>query len=838
MLYWYYQGICRSSVVFSYAPAWEIAFEEFMAQKKKKKKKTDSRTNEIIGIVVIGLAAFAAVTVYFNIDSVFGGLVKDLLFGMCGVIGYVAPILAAAVGVLVIAARNKYTNPGKLALLALTLFLVFSIAHVGVTEQVFGSRSGWGEFIGHSYDIGVLDKSGGGAIGSILPYWTYRYLRVAGSYIVCVVGLAACLLLLTNLSLRKISNDIGKAVRTTYDGYRNRAEEKREQRRLYIESLELEEQEKQAKEKENRFDLRIRSLDDSINKRIEELNMEEGQDPFEEYDPEPYREVFADTDIVFEDEVRPEVKGRRRIDPSAQTVPLRRAPGNTRPASPVSEAARRPDMEETAPRRIVREKRNYVRPPLNLLTQTRMGAKSSAADLRKNVEILESTLLSFNVNAKVVNVSRGPVVTRYEVQPAPGVKVSKIVNLSDDIAMNLSARDVRIEAPVPGKPVVGIEVPNNKTSFVGLRELMATEQFRALKSPVSFALGKDIAGGNVYADIARMPHVLIAGATGSGKSVCINSLIVSILYHASPEDVRMIMIDPKVVELNAYNGIPHLMHAVVTEAKKAASTINWAVNEMTMRYRLFAKKGAKDLAKYNETIMAEGEEKLPQILVIIDELADLMMVSAKEVEDAICRIAQLGRASGIHLVIATQRPSVDVITGIIKANIPSRIAFAVSSQIDSRTILDMQGAEKLLGQGDMLFYPTGAPKPVRLQGCFISETEVEAVTDFLKERSEPDYDTRIEESIARESAETIAGQDEKDELFLKAIELVVEYEQASTSMLQRRLRLGYARAARLIDQLEENNIVSPADGSKPRQVLISRETFRSMQMEEERGNFD
>ncbi len=796
----------------------------------RKKKKSDSKRNEIIGIVVIGIAAFAAITVYFNIDSVFGNLIKDFIFGLCGVLGYIVPILLGAVGVLFIAARKKNANAGKLVLMGLVLFFIFSIAHISVTELAYGGKSEWGEFIARSYEIGKTDMTGGGAIGSLLVYWTYRFLRVGGSYIVSIVGLTVCLILLTNLSIKKISKDIGKVVKTSYDGYRTRAEEKREQRRLYVESLEQEEIQKVERERENQFDLRIRSFDNSVHQKIEELQHKgEERDAEIDYDPEPYREVFAGTDIEFEDEAKPSARGKRRIDLSEHTL------------EPVSVNIDTEDeMEEPPPARertqpiavqtdAPQAEKPYVRPPLNLLSAPPKSAKSSAADMRKNVDILERTLESFNVNAKVVNVSHGPVVTRYEVQPAAGVKVSKIVNLSDDIAMNLSARDVRIEAPVPGKPVVGIEIPNNQRAFVGLRELLATEDFRNLKSPIAFALGKDIAGGNVYADIAKMPHVLIAGATGAGKSVCINSLIISILYHSSPEDVKMIMIDPKVVELNAYNSIPHLLVPVVTEPKKASSAINWAVNEMTMRYRMFAKKGAKDLAKYNEVIMAEGEKKLPQILVIVDELADLMMVAPGEVEDAICRIAQLGRASGIHLVIATQRPSVDVITGIIKANIPSRIAFAVSSQIDSRTILDMQGAEKLVGQGDMLFYPTGLPKPVRLQGCFISDKEVEAVTEFLKERTDVRYDERVMEGIAKESADTIAGQAETDELFMKAVELVVEYEQASTSMLQRRLRLGYARAARLIDQLEEHNIVSPADGSKPRQVLISRETLREMQ---------
>ncbi len=785
-----------------------------MARKKKKK---DSKRNEIVGIIVVGFAAFLAITVYLNIDSLFGNFVKSFIFGVFGVLGYIVPILLAIVGVLIIIARAKTTNPGKLTLLALAVFFVFSIVHLSVIRSIYVDGGSYASFITSSYDVGAADMSGGGVLGALLTYWTYAATGFAGSVIICIIGIVACIIALTNLSLKQVGKQIGYVVKTSYDEYKQRADEKREQKRLYIENLELEEDEVREKEAEEQFDMKIQSFDNSMNELYEKMHVEEEDEYAEEYDPQQYRKVFSDTDIQFDDEAKPEAKGRRRIDIPAAANNIQDI-DKSRQTKPIPTVSKR-DKKGAS---------KYVKPPLNLLTQPTKSTKNHAADLKRNVEILESTLESFNVNAKVVNVSHGPVVTRYEVQPAPGVKVSKIVNLADDIAMNLSARDVRIEAPVPGKPVVGIEIPNNKTSSVGLRELLSSEKFRDAKSAITFALGKDIAGSNVYADISKMPHLLIAGATGSGKSVCINSLIISILYHSGPEDVRMIMIDPKVVELNAFNNIPHLLVPVVTDPKKAASAINWAVKEMTMRYRMFANIGAKDLAKYNEVITAEGEEKLPQILVIIDELADLMMVAPGEVEDAICRIAQLGRASGIHLVIATQRPSVDVITGIIKANIPSRIAFAVSSQIDSRTILDMPGAEKLLGQGDMLYYPTGMPKPVRLQGCYISDKEVEAVTTFLKAEVKPNYDARVVEDIAKEAATPIAGQDEKDELFVKALELILEYDQASTSMLQRRLRIGYARAARLIDQMEEHGYITPADGSKPRQVLITREQLNTL----------
>nr|WP_279625002.1 MULTISPECIES: DNA translocase FtsK [Thermoanaerobacter] len=415
--------------------------------------------------------------------------------------------------------------------------------------------------------------------------------------------------------------------------------------------------------------------------------------------------------------------------------------------------------------------------------------------------------------------TKGPAITRFELQPSAGVKVSRIVSLTDDIALSLAAPSVRIEAPIPGKSAIGIEVPNDKIAPVYLREVIDSKKFRNFKSGLAIGLGKDIAGNIVIADLSKMPHLLIAGATGSGKSVCINSLIVSLLYKAPPQQVKMILIDPKVVELNIYNGIPHLLTPVVTDPKKAAGVLNWAVQEMTKRYNLFAQYGVRDIDSYNEKYK---ENSLYKIVIIIDELSDLMMVSPAEVEEYIFRLAQMARAAGIHLVIATQRPSVDVITGVIKANIPSRISFAVSSQIDSRTILDMTGAEKLLGKGDMLFNPIGAAKPMRIQGAFISEEEVEAVVNFLKNHSKPQY----EEIEIEEKTNGKIFEQQEDELLEDAISVILETGQASISMLQRRLRIGYARAARIIDQLEQKGIISGYDGSKPRQILLSKEEIK------------
>ncbi|KYH29874.1 MULTISPECIES: FtsK/SpoIIIE family DNA translocase [Clostridium] len=465
--------------------------------------------------------------------------------------------------------------------------------------------------------------------------------------------------------------------------------------------------------------------------------------------------------------------------------------------------------------------KEYVFPPLQLLNHSPSDNhnKNSKKELINNATKLEETLASFGVNAKVIQVTKGPSVTRFELQPSSGVKVSKITHLSDDIALSLAASSVRIEAPIPGKSAVGIEVPNKIVSPVYLREVIESNEFKNFNKNIAFAVGKDIAGNCIVSDLSKMPHLLIAGATGSGKSVCINTLIISLLYKYSSEDVKLLLVDPKVVELNVYNGIPHLLIPVVTNPKKAAGALNWAVTEMTRRYNLFAENNVRNIEGFNELFnKGKIKEKLPWIIIIIDELADLMMVSPGEVEEYIARLAQMARAAGMHLVIATQRPSVDVITGVIKANIPSRISFAVSSQVDSRTIIDSAGAEKLLGKGDMLFYPVGESKPIRIQGAFISEEEVEKVVNFIKSQNS---EIKYEESIINEiNAGTNKKENEGDELIDEAIQIVIETGQASTSLLQRKLRIGYNRAARLIDEMETRGVISGRNGSKPRQVLV------------------
>ena len=525
------------------------------------------------------------------------------------------------------------------------------------------------------------------------------------------------------------------------------------------------------------------------------------------------------------------VKPKKEHAPRAEKKP-KKQPG----AEPAEDVAQELDQAAAA------VKPPYCFPPINLLKMPPRTGVNGTDEMKENSRRLNETLESFNIAAHIVNVTRGPSVTRYEVELEKGVKLSKLTNCADDIALSLGASGVRIAA-VPGKiSVVGIEVPNKAVTMVSLREVIDSSEFNSSKGLSTFAVGKDIGGSCIIGNIAKMPHMLIAGTTGSGKSVCMNSIIISLLYKASPEDVKLIMVDPKMVELANYNGIPHLMIPVVTDPKKAAGALQWAVTEMMRRYKTMSDAGVRDLESYNSIVLSEGGQKVPQLIVIIDELADLMMVAAKVVEDSICRIAQMGRASGVHLVIATQRPSADVITGLMKANIPSRIAFSVASAMESRIILDTQGAEKLVGKGDMLFAPIGSGKPLRVQGCFVTDAEVLSVTSYVKEHFVADYDQTVLADIEKKAQQTgkksapITAADpepnvdelEGDELLPQAVDVVLETGQASVSMLQRRLKLGYARAARIVDEMEEKGIVGPFQGSKPRNILVTKEQWESM----------
>ena len=577
-----------------------------------------------------------------------------------------------------------------------------------------------------------------------------------------------------------------------------------------------------------------------------ENDMDADEESEDHEDPEPFRDSGDMEEIIApstrsSDSIFREDNSLRPTSAGAVFQDAPPAPGEKQFRNPKSSQEEQQKNQENVAKEIEASnqvtKKEYVFPPLDLLSKPKSNpAVGRDQELRETAAKLQQTLHNFGVGVRVTNVSCGPSVTRYELTPDQGVKVSRIVNLSDDIKLNLAAADIRIEAPIPGKAAVGIEVPNKTNSPVPLRELLETKEFKEHPSSLAFAAGKDIAGKPVVADIARMPHLLIAGATGSGKSVCINTIIMSLLYKAKPEDVKLIMIDPKVVELSVYNGIPHLLIPVVTDPKKASGALNWAVAEMTGRYQKFAEYNVRDLKGYNKKVEAikdipdkDKPEKMPQIVIIVDELADLMMVAPGEVEDAICRLAQLARAAGIHLIIATQRPSVNVITGLIKANMPSRIAFSVSSGVDSRTIIDMVGAEKLLGKGDMLFYPQGYQKPARVQGAFVSDTEVSDVVEFLTSENgvsqgSADIESKITQAQSIGCGDS-SGESEIDEYFEKAGRFIIEKDKASIGMLQRLLKIGFNRAARIMDQLADAGVVGPEEGTKPRKILMSMEEF-------------
>lgn len=754
---------------------------------RRKRSKTAaskrSGTYEIAGLLTVSLGLFFGLTIYSHGLSagVVGQFFYPVLKGLFGIVSYVLPIVIVISGILIIAARHRQINRFRMALSVATIYLFLCFVHLLYFEEFH--TSGFVSFVLDSYEKGKQVASiGTGAVCAPVVYLFYSLFGLPGAFIFFITTAIVGLLLLTNLSIKNMGIRIFRFLRLDQAG-------------KALSNFRIHRKEKKSKAG---F---IQTADTSQ----PHPQQEEKPKELPESDTATQQEA-SDSDLKIIDFQT----GREK-----EGLP---------PTPPKSGESKQPEIP--IPEMIFhQESLPYMIPPVSLLREAsaKKSALSTEKTVRSNAKLLEETLNSFGVSAKVVQVSRGPVITRYELQPAPGVKVSRIVSLSDDIALNLAAPGVRIEAPIPGKAAIGIEVPNKDIAPVLLREVLETDSFFNHPSKVAFALGKDIAGKNIIADIAKMPHLLIAGATGSGKSVCLNSLIVSILYKATPDEVRLIMIDPKVVELSTYNGIPHLLIPVVTDPRKAAGALNWAVQEMGSRYKMFAEKGVRDFERYNEQVQ-EGDHKLPQIVVIIDELADLMMVAPGDVEDAICRLAQMARAAGIHLVIATQRPSVDVITGVIKANIPSRIAFAVSSQTDSRTILDMGGAEKLLGRGDMLFYPSGTSKPKRVQGAFITEKEVEAIVSCIKNQNEgPKYQMEVLEETAADQDGQETGFD--DELLPDAIEVVIDAGQASISMIQRRLRVGYARAARLIDEMEVRGLISGFDGSKPRNVLITKEEF-------------
>ncbi|NDL66273.1 FtsK/SpoIIIE family DNA translocase [Anaerotalea alkaliphila] len=745
----------------------------------KKPLKENMLLYEAVVMFFFASSLILIVSIYGNAGGFIGSGLRSLAFGLLGAGAYGLPLL------LFIGAFFKIFNKGNVELnvkIILGFFLVVlasTAAHVWLikTPQIsgrFGESQAFFAVLVHYYKTSSRFHVAGGFVGGLLGDVFVLLLGKLGSYIVLFFLAALNVVVLTEKSFLRLLEKVKDALWTWFDLWRAQREKAKAERAATA----LEEMRAAAE-----------PVPDALPPSVS---------PPADVPPAPVQEAVPD--VVVQEKAAAKGASRQEILVEKDL-----------------EAAMERSMEE----------RDFSPPPLSLLKENPFGGRGAdKKGIEQNRNILERTLESFGVRAKVVDVSSGPAVTRYELQPDIGVKVSKIVNLSDDLALNLAAAGIRIEAPIPGKSAIGIEVPNKEVHSVFLREVLDTEEFRRFPGKLAFAVGKDISGKTMVADIGKMPHLLVAGATGSGKSVCINTLIASILYKSDPKEVKFLMIDPKVVELSVYNGIPHLLIPVVTDPKKAAGALRWAVQEMDERYQLFAEKNVRDLQGYNGALAAEGETKpLPQIVVIVDELADLMMVASNEVEEAIIRLAQKARAAGIHLIIATQRPSVDVITGLIKANVPSRIAFSVSSGVDSRTILDMNGAEKLLGKGDMLFYPSGYPKPVRVQGAFVSDQEVSAIVDYYKESQQSAYNEKLIQHLNRGAEEASEQPSDQDTLFDEALELCMEQEKASASMIQRKFRVGYNRAARIVDQLHDAGFIGPDEGSKPRRLLLDRASY-------------
>jgi S-DNA-T family DNA segregation ATPase FtsK/SpoIIIE len=735
--------------------------------------------SQIKGILILAFAVFCyAGLEHTGQTGELGSFVHNTLRTLAGETAIVLPFLIGALALRFILPQQLFNIKTRLIGLIILLLLFMIWAHLGLMLELKHELAG-SVFWRESFRMG-WEMQGGGVIGAAIAVVLFYCFQEVGSKIVLAALALVSVLLITNVSITQLLRQLKKAFRWLLRLAKYFARYLKE---LYEVLMTASEEELAQKEKK---------IAESRDASIVAAAVQPAPEPEVEKHPAEWKEEnsFPQPSIYQKERRLALVHSAEEKEP-----PYRKAVSGYR--------------------------KHYLLPSLELLVRpSRTGEHQQVKGIKDRARLLESTLQSFGVKARVIHVQSGPTVTRFEVQPEAGVKVSKIISLSDDLALNLAAPLVRIEAPIPGKAALGIEVPNKIIALVYLREVLDDSGFQVSTSPLTVGLGKDITGVPVITDLTRMPHLLIAGATGAGKSVCLNTIIVSILFKAKPDQVRFLMIDPKVVELSAYNGIPHLIMPVVTEPKKASLALRNMVREMGRRYEIFAREEVRDIAAYNE-LVASGAcqgEAMPYIVVLIDELADLMLVAPGEVEDSITRLAQMSRAAGIHLVIATQRPSVDVLTGIIKANITSRIAFTVSSQVDSRTILDMAGAEKLLGRGDMLFYPVGAVKPFRVQGAYVSEREVKAINDFIKEQGLVDYENQINALDVDEG-----DLDDLDELFPDAVELVVRTGQASISLLQRRFRIGYTRAARLIDDLERRGVVGQFEGSKPREVIITPE---------------
>lgn len=796
----------------------------------------NSGRRQITAVIMFAVAIFLLCLAFVKGQNIWFEIHK-IMFGIFGVTAYFYPFILGIVSILVAMDKTGGSVTAKVVESNVLVMLIGGAVDIFVKHDV--ALTFW-QHLTAAYKSGISLKSGG-FLGALIGQPLYLAFGKTGAAITVILLIFVFIMIITGTTLISLFKTMAKPVHSISEQAENAYQARAEREQNNPENG------KPKLKVIKGFDIDI-PVDDIPEKRPKEN---------ESLDEKQRKVVSAYYDEENPDSILKEgkVSGKKRRDNSEADIPegaADRRNMNTALKTAAADESEKIDVKaeselfagEISSGITIEADDGYRFPPVSLLkTQSSGNAAALASELDNTAEHLVATLRSFGVETRIVDISRGPTVTRYELQPCAGVKISKITNLADDIALNLATAGVRIEAPIPNKAAVGIEVPNKASSVVGVREIIESPAFVGSKSKLTVAMGRDIGGNVVIADIAKMPHGLIAGATGSGKSVCINSIIISILYKATPEEVKLLMIDPKVVELGVYNGIPHLLVPVVTEPRKAAGALGWAVSEMEKRYKMFADRGVRDLEGYNRFVEQLGDPeiiKMPHIVIIIDELADLMMTAPNEVEDSINRIAAKARAAGMHLLIATQRPSVDVVTGVIKANIPSRIAFAVSSQVDSRTILDSAGAEKLLGRGDMLFSPVGSTKPRRIQGCFVSDEEVESVVEYIKGDRTADYDDDVMVEIERQAAiekKQRTGLEEDgpidDPMLQDAIKVVVESGQASTSLLQRKLKLGYARAARIVDQMEERGVVGPYEGSKPRKVLITKEQLMEREAGEE-----
>lgn len=764
---------------------------------RKKRYSEIGSGQEIMGLflIVIGIVFF--ICLYSQKMGIVGSLIYKLFSILSGSANFLIPILLIFWGILfnVQATKIHMSRYISFSLVILLCILVFLDGSKEMDMTLI-------ERIIKSTEYMDITRSGG-IIGAIFGFFSYKLLGSLGTYIILSLVIIASIYFMIRPNIEHIImafEDLGEY----FEDKKLAREEKRSEKKLKLEEKEKKKELKESKKKEI--------------KKVEEKELDNSEDLSEslvikDYSEDSIPENKDFEDVAYTDDI--EFTNDATIE--------------TQDAEEEVIDTIKDDIEHKKEEEFI-----YTYPDTALLDRIPSKGNFSKDEVLEKGKIIENTMKNFGIDSKIVAINRGPVITSYELKPAPGIKLSRIVGLSDNIAMALASSDLRIEAPIPGKTVVGIEVPNKDKDSVALKELIESQEFKNSKSDIPLTLGKDVEGNILISGMEDMPHLLIAGATGSGKSVCINSIITSVIYKSSPKDVKLMLIDPKVVELSVYNGIPHLLIDVVTNPKKAAFALNWAVDEMEKRYEAFAENHVRDLKGYNKKMMAEGkeDEKLPKILIIVDELADLMMVASKEIEEYIARLAQKARAAGMHLILATQRPSVDVITGTIKANVPSRIAFAVASSVDSRTILDMGGAEKLLGKGDMLFYPSKYPKPKRIQGAFISDGEVERLVDFVKSNNEikNKVESKIEQAIEDKKVKI---DNEKDPLFKEAVELVVNDEQASISYIQRKLKVGYSRAGRIVDQMEEMGIIGPHEGSKPRKLLKTKEELDMILGEED-----